>query len=306
MNTNYTEHISRRNFLGAAAATLWTGLTVHSTMAEPPQDNRVRPWNLDRFTFLTDGYKKRPWEEVFPLIAAGGFRQVEVRAMEPQFSMNPGSELVEKVAELARQSRVSITGLNSYLGPRGGHDAKDVHAQIAAAKRNLEAAKRFGARTCRVLPPKSRTADSYSELAPFLRGALPDAERVGVALVVETNGGVEHDPVAMRDYCVKIGSPFFGLLFNPVRMAERGVDYKLAWEVMRPHVRHVHLSDFKMSAGKPVWAELGEGEMDLGWMIAQLKNSRYEGLVGLEFDHHEASIANVEQWRHVCEGLIAA
>jgi len=299
--------IGRRQFIRWSAASLALTAAPRLFPYLPSAFDSIATWDMSRFTMLTDGFKKRPWNEVFAMMVEAGFPQVEIRAMAPQFSMNPSPEIVTSVLELATRAGCRITGLNAYLGPRGGEDPTDVSAQIAAGQRNIDAAARFGARLCRVLPRRERTKQSYWDLLPFLRGLLPYAGARRVSLVVETRSGVDLDVTTMSEFCRAVDSPWFGLVFNPVQFADGGKDYKEAWAGLRGHVVHLHLRDYRRAAGGELdWAELGEGEMDLAWMIRELRNTKYSGLIGLEFDKAEPTVAAMKQWHQCCQRLLAA
>ena len=85
-----------------------------------------------------------------------------------------------------------------------------------------------------------------------------------------------------------MGSPAFGVLFDPCNCAANGVDYRAAWEVFHERVVHVHLKDGRMRAdGKWQRVHLGEGEIDAPWLLRELDRAGYSGDIALEYEVNE-------------------
>jgi sugar phosphate isomerase/epimerase len=67
-----------------------------------------------------------------------------------------------------------------------------------------------------------------------------------------------------------------------------GVDYKKAFSAFSQYITHVHIKDGKaQSGGKFKATMLGDGEIDVKWVIENLNNTGYNGDFALEYEVNE-------------------
>jgi sugar phosphate isomerase/epimerase len=56
-------------------------------------------------------------------------------------------------------------------------------------------------------------------------------------------GGISGQPKLCAELADKVGSPYFGVLYEPCNLMQAGVDYRYALYIMRHHITHVHFKD---------------------------------------------------------------
>ncbi|MGH2515803.1 MAG: sugar phosphate isomerase/epimerase family protein [Ktedonobacterales bacterium] len=81
--------------------------------------------------------------------------------------------------------------------------------------------------------------------------------------------------------------------FDTCHAGANGEDILACYEIVRPALRNVHLSDVIWRAGKPITHRLpGEGTLPLAPFLGLLARDGYDGLVTLEIHPREASFLN--------------
>jgi sugar phosphate isomerase/epimerase len=121
-----------------------------------------------------------------------------------------------------------------------------------------------------------------------LHAAVPLAERLGVAIAIET-----HDDFsaswAVAELLAMVDSRWIGALWDthhPHRMGERPAE---VYEHIGPRVLHVQVKDARRSAGhKGAWQllMLGEGEVPVREIIGLLAAGGYRGYLSVEWEKY--------------------
>ncbi len=261
---------------------------------------------LSRFSVCSIALRRRPVDEALSVIAAAGFSKVDLLGAEPHFPPDPTAEQLAAIEQAARRAGVAIANLGTYYGRPLPGTPEETRAELAMARRGLAAAVRLGARSLRLHPGKDRSRETGFALVPFFQQIARDAERLGLYAGIETHGGLSSDAPAMVELCRAVGSSHFGVLFDPCNCAHNGVDYKQAWEVFKEHVVHVHLKDGRHTPdGRWERVHLGEGEIDLPWLVRALDAAGYQGDLALEYEigDLEPPETGLVRWRRYCERL---
>jgi len=73
-------------------------------------------------------------------------------------------------------------------------------------------------------------------------------------------------------------------LYEPCNLLHGGVDYKGVFDRFAPWITHVHVKDGRSEDGKFVRTHLGDGEVDIGWVVENLERIGYEGDYALEYE----------------------
>jgi sugar phosphate isomerase/epimerase len=256
--------------------------------------------DLSRLSACSIPLRKRPLDEALRVIAAAGFTKVDLLGAVPHFPPDPDEPAVEAVERAAGRADVRI-----YGRPLPG-TPEETEAELAAARRGMDAAVRLGARSLRLHPGKDRSHETGFALVPFFRAVAREAEARGLFLGIETHGGLSSDAPAMVELCREVGSKHFGVLFDPSNCAGVGVDYKQAWDAFHDHVVHVHLKDGRRTPeGKWERVHLGEGEVDARWLLRELDRAGYPGDIALEYEigDLEPPETGLARWRAYCETL---
>jgi sugar phosphate isomerase/epimerase len=262
--------------------------------------------DLERLSACSIPLRKRPLREALGVIREAGFTKVDLLGAEPHFPPNPTDEQVTGVEAAARETGVRVANLGTYYGrPLPGMD-EEAEAELAAARRGMDAAVRLGARSLRIHPGKDRSHETGFALVPFFRDVAREAEQRGLYLGIETHGGLSSDAPAMVELCRQVGSRHFGVLFDPCNCAANGVDYKQAWATFKEHVTHVHLKDGRMGPdGKWQRVHLGDGQIDARWLLDELYKAGYDGDIAVEYEigETEPPETGLKRWFEFCRAL---
>jgi sugar phosphate isomerase/epimerase len=122
-------------------------------------------------------------------------------------------------------------------------------------------------------------------VAPWFQRAAEYAAEKQVYMGVENHGGgISGSPERCVELAQKVGSPFFGVLYEPYNLANHGTEYRSALHAMRDHIVHVHFKDGRPSGSKYELTMMGEGEIDFPWIVEQLDALGYEGHLALEYE----------------------
>jgi sugar phosphate isomerase/epimerase len=262
--------------------------------------------DISRLSACSYPLRKRPLRESLGVIAGAGFKKVDLLGVEEHFPPSPSDEQVAEVEAAAREAGLHVANLGTYYGRPLPGTAEETEAEVAAARRGMDAAVRLGARSLRIHPGKDRSHETGFALVPFFRQVAREAEQRGLYLGIETHGGLSSDAPAMVELCQEVGSRHFGVLFDPSNCVGAGVDYKQAWETFKEHVVHVHLKDGRHGPdGKWQRVHLGEGEIDARWLLDELNRAGYEGDIALEYEVNEieAPETGYAKWLAYCETL---
>jgi hexulose-6-phosphate isomerase len=154
-------------------------------------------------------------------------------------------------------------------------------ASIDETCAGLEAAAKMGIgctlHTMGRLNPSLYYDDAYNNAQASLREIAKTAERVGVSLAVEfVWNGFLFSPLEMRRFLDEIGSDKIGFYFDPGNMAV--FQFPHHWvRIVGPHLKMVHLKDWKGNALNGGWPPLLEGDVDYVAMNRELRALGYDG-----------------------------
>jgi hexulose-6-phosphate isomerase len=165
---------------------------------------------------------------------------------------------------------------------------------IDETRRGLEVAAAMGIgctlHTLGRLNPDLYYDDAYQNGINSLREIAKTAERVGVTLAVEfVWNGFLFSPLEMRRFLDEIDSERIGFYFDPGNMAV--FHFPHHWvRIVGPHLKMVHLKDWKGSALDGGWPPLLEGNVDYAAMNRELRALGYDGPMISEVPPSDAPI----------------
>jgi len=143
---------------------------------------------------------------------------------------------------------------------------------------------------------------AYENGITSLKEIAKTAEEVGVNLAVEfVWNGFLFSPLEMKRFLDEIGSERIGFYFDPGNMAV--FQFPHHWvKIVGPHIKMVHLKDWKGSALNGGWPPLLEGEVDYVAMNRELRAIGYDGPMISEVPPSDASL---EQTAEAIRKIIA-
>lgn len=240
----------------------------------------------ERVSVCTYPLRAREPEYAFRVIAAAGIQKVDLWGRLPHFSPNPAECDLEALKTLATRYGLRIANLGTY--PGAGFSSEDPAICEAALKEmfaTLDAAAQLGARTIRVRPGEKDDPSLIERLVPWFQRSAEYAREKGVSMGMENHAGsIAGRPEACAQLCERVGSPYFGVLYEPCNLLHGGVDYKEALRQFGRWVVHVHVKDGRRTDGKFQRTHLGEGEIDYPWIFENLARLGYTGDFALEYE----------------------
>lgn len=253
-------------------------------------------------------------EKAFEIIAAAGYKNVDVLEKLPHLSIHPDEFDPAVLKAAAEEHGLRIANLGTYVG--GGQDARasawlhhpgfqftnrerytpvgcasddpeELETELEHVKRAIDIAAYLGARSIRFVPGDDDPA-KIDKFVPWLIKCAAYAEEKNVYMATENHDtGIMGSPEVLVELLEKVGSPYMGVLYEPYNLMEQaGYDYRKAFEVMRDHIVHVHLKDGKLISDRRNYEPtlMGEGEFDFRWVVKRLNEIGYEGEIAIEYE----------------------
>lgn len=271
--------------------------------------------DMSRVSTCSIALNHLPAEEAFPIIAAAGHRKVDVHE-KVHFLIFEDLCDYQELKATADKNGLLIANLATYLG--GGlygrnmmyafHDWQVPHAErftrigfssddpadqgkeFEQMKRMIDVASFFGSRSIRVFPGNDDPA-TFDRMVPWFKRSAEYAAERNVYLAFENEGvdgeGISGTPELCAELSEKVGSPFFGVLYEPGNLMANGTDYRSALQTMKDYVVHCHFKDGKPVGDKYEMQHFGEGVIDFPWIVEQLDANGYEGEFALEFEMYD-------------------
>jgi sugar phosphate isomerase/epimerase len=240
-----------------------------------------------RIAFSTLAFPDATLAEATTLGRSWGYAGVELRLIDGQLidSSMPAGERV-RVKQTIASARLPIVSVDSSIILT----AADAGPEL---RRFLELAHEWESPLIRVYggplaeEPRARRAQ-IEAAARVLQGAVPLAERLGVAVAIETHDSFSASSV-VAELLARVESRWVGALWDthhPHRMGERPAE---VYEHLGPRVLHVQVKDARRSAGhKGGWqlVPMGEGEVPVREIIGLLAAGGYGGYISVEWEKY--------------------
>jgi sugar phosphate isomerase/epimerase len=243
--------------------------------------------NALRIAFSTLAFPDTTLAEATSLGRSWGYAGVELRLIDGQLidSSMPATERV-RVKQTIAAARLPIVAVDSSILLT----AEDPGPEL---RRFLELANDWESPLIRVyggsLAEEPRAGRTQIEAAAgVLQGAVPVAERLGVAIAVETHDSFSASSM-VAELLAMVDSRWVGAIWDshhPHRMGERPSE---VYERLGPRVLHLHVKDARRSEGhKGGWqlVLLGEGEVPVREIIGLLAAGGYGGYISVEWEKH--------------------
>lgn len=227
--------------------------------------------------------RTEPIEVIFRTISSAGFSKLDLWGGPPNYSNDPSRCDVERLKRSAAEHGLTIANLGTYPG-KTLHE-NGLEPELAELRWAVDNAARLGARSIRVCPGTGEDPAIIPALLPFFREAAAYAGARGVYLRMENHrGSIASTPEHVMPLIREIGSPFLGILYDPANLMGCRVDYRAAYRQFRTHVVHVHVKDSRWVDGVYERTMLGQGDIDLAWLVESLESDGYAGDYALEYE----------------------
>ena len=243
--------------------------------------------NTLRIAFSTLAFPDATLAEATSLGRSWGYAGVELRLIDgqPIDSSMPAAERV-RVKQTIAAARLPIVAVDSMILLTADNAGPEL-------SRFLELANDWESPLIRVyggpLAEEPRARRTQIEAAAgVLQRAVPLAERLGVAIAIETHDAFSASSV-VAELLAMVDSKWVGALWDthhPHRMGERPAE---VYEHIGPRVLHVQVKDARRSAEhKGGWrlVLLGEGEVPVREIIGLLAAGGYGGYISVEWEKY--------------------
>ena len=116
------------------------------------------------------------------------------------------------------------------------------------------------------------------------------AEKKQVALAIDNHGTITNEGDMLIELLKRLDCPFIGSNLDTMNFRWLGTDIATCnryYREIAPFVKHVHLKDGTGSRDTYKGEALGDGEIDLPYAIACLRDARYSGAFAAEYEGSE-------------------
>jgi len=242
--------------------------------------------DIARASACTYAMREKSFNQALRIVAEAGFKKADLWGGMPHFSIDGSEYSMDDLVKATRKYNVKIANIGTYCGSKFSSTHEDeVEKEITDTFRTIDIASLLGARSIRIVPGNGERA-TVDKIAPYFKVCAEYAESKGVYMGFENHGGeISGTPEVCAELSEKVGSKFFGVLYEPCNLMHAGVDYKEAFKAFSQYITHVHIKDgATQSDGKFKATMLGDGEIDVKWVVENLNKAGYNGDFALEYE----------------------
>jgi len=231
--------------------------------------------------------REKDLDYALKVLAESGFKKVDLLGRVPHFSATDPAYSMDEMGRLLEKHGLTLANIGSYCGQGFSAATEEERATaVDEMRKTLDAAKQFGARSIRIVPGDGKRA-SIDAVVPYFKEAAEYSEKLGgIYMGIENHGGeISGNPEACAEISAKVGSPYFGVLYEPANLMDADEDYKPAFETFKDYIVHIHIKDGVYNAdGKWERTMLGEGVIDIHWVWDKMESIGFDGDYALEFE----------------------
>jgi sugar phosphate isomerase/epimerase len=222
-----------------------------------------------------------------PIIAAGGFRAIDISASAGERVTDAGSFVRgerQRMRRLAESSSLSVAAVITHLGlattidegrPLDLSSAIDVAVDVGAPV----VAFHIG-----VVPARADRAGLWRATVDAVRDATSAARSAGVGLLVDAVAPdfLTRSPLELRVFLEEVDRPELGWNFDPAFIGANGWEVNAIVSLIAPWIRHVHVKDYRGDYPNQEWLIPGDGALDHTAYVRALRGIGYAGSLSAE------------------------
>lgn len=237
------------------------------------------------------GWSGMPLPRVFEQIAAMGGECVEINGNTGRHhGIALNRETIPQVRRWAADAGVVIGSLSGYCD-FAQFDAGALDVEIERLLVTCRAAAELGAPVVRAFSGDVKPGVTLEAVRPNIitafRKAARAAESLGVTLGIENHGRLINDGPALATLVEEVGAPNLGFTIDTGNFAWAGHDaaqVQADFAAVLPRIVNVHIKDGVWTGAGFTFVPAGEGELPLVWLLQQLAERGYSGMVCSEFE----------------------
>lgn len=239
-----------------------------------------------KLSFSTLGCPRWTFSEIISTAKDLCFDGIEIRGIGDTLNAPEIAEFaddkIESTKETLRKLNLSVPILTSAATLASDENAQ---ASVFEACKYIELASRLGVPYIRVMGTGDPhiSAGNFKMAAGLYRQICSYGASLGVTPLIETNGALSSSE-AMRRFLDRAESENSGVLWDVHHTVRFGEEKPVETFANIGHaVRHVHLKDSLMKAGKVKYQMMGYGDIPFESALALLNCIKYDGFVSLEW-----------------------
>jgi L-ribulose-5-phosphate 3-epimerase len=224
-------------------------------------------------------FKPYSLEEALRGLAEAGFENVEIGAVKDFLEhLDPDAPDVDGARELLERYGLRCVSMSGHA---------PLHEELGRTRlRNvLEVGRELGISVLNTFTGDAETADERAAFAEGARALADETKAAGIRLCIETDSNLL--PTAREGVRLlkEIGHDWIRINYDPGNVVyyagerpEEDLEYALG------RLGHVHLKDKRGGKGVLDFPPLGEGELDIAGMLAEITESGFDGPVSMEIE----------------------
>ncbi|MBQ5995700.1 MAG: AMP-binding protein [Clostridia bacterium] len=235
-----------------------------------------------RLSFSTKGWHNSSFEEFCDAAQYHGFQGIELHNIHNRlFTDRDGAFHDYAAAATLRnmfQRKLKLTCIDAVCDIS---DAGRQEESFEEIKKCLDIAVSLNIPYIRVKAYSPYSEESFAACADFIEKILPLAEDSRVVILLETSGTFS-DTSVLRDMLERFASDAVAALWN-ISAAYFGAGEEPAQVIknLGAYVKHIHLSDAKLTDGEVEYCLVGEGELPIRDVMLALRSVNYDGFISL-------------------------
>jgi sugar phosphate isomerase/epimerase len=263
--------------------------------------------DMSRVSACSYALNQEPLDKALAVIADAGFTLVDLWGRAPHFSTLLTESKPRAIEKALEKHGLTVANIGSYCGREAMSKDRAVrHKEMGDICRTMDLAVRFGARSIRVSPGIGTSPKLADDIVDFFARSALYAATKGIYMGMENHeGSIAGEPELAAKLCEGVESRYFGVIYEPCNLLEAGKDYKQAFEMQKDWIVHVHVKDGRWVDGSFQRCHLGQGDIDIPWLLSSLQSIGYEGHFALEYEcwDVEPVETGLKRWREWWEAL---
>jgi sugar phosphate isomerase/epimerase len=243
-----------------------------------------------RLAFSTLGCPDWSYERVLAEAQRDGYAGIELRVLDGQLvDLSLPPEERQRVKRLADAAGIAIACVDSSIKLASGGDPATVAEKLIG---HLELAREWDSALVRVFPgawPAGRDLEqTIDAMAEIVERALPAAERLGVAVVLETHDTFSRAAL-VGELLRRVPNRSFGVIWDVYQPHISGETPAQVFAALGDRILHVHIKDARRvphEADQWELTPLGAGEVPVRDILDGLRERGYSGWLSIEWPNY--------------------
>lgn len=270
------------------------------------------------FAYSTSICRARPLREAIETIALGGFCAVGIMADRPQaFPDDLTAAQISSLTQYLSDRKIKLSNMNGCKAAALGdlhqpswieEDWKKRESRIRYTLDTMRLAAAMGipsvsTMAAGAIPETMNRKDAWRLFVADMQRVLPLASKLGVKLLIQPEPGMLLETADdMYMFLKEMEFPeALGVDFSLAHIVLAGEGPCTAWEKLKPHIHHVHLSNIPLDRSHR-HIQLGQGVIDIAGFLGCVRDSGYQGFLTVELESSDQSaeemVANTAQYLH--------